>query len=223
MSALTVTVARLISAVDAARAQNTAIDESVAGMVKAVGEALGSTGSRPLSLAEYASRLSTAPGAEECSWDQAMGWLPPADASIATVVLTEQGACTSRHVMDVAVAELTLFVMAAGSLPPKPLQVSAVRTLAAIAAERFPGRSVEVRVPPASAVQLGFGHGPVHTRGTPPNVIETDPVTFLKMCSGVLSWEQAVGTGKVSASGSAADLTPALPIFPARFSPTTVR
>lgn len=53
------------------------------------------------------------------------------------------------------------------------------RTLAALA----PGASVEVRVPPFVAVQCIAG--PRHTRGTPPNVVETDPRTWLRLATGL--------------------------------------
>jgi uncharacterized protein (TIGR03083 family) len=107
------------------------------------------------------------------------------------------------------------------SLPdrdPVPLQRSAlaaaVRTLTAILAGQHPGRSVEVRVPPFAAVQCGVGDpGPTHTRGTPPNVVETDPVTFLRLATGRVPWVEAVLAGRVHASGLRADLSPALPVL----------
>ena len=61
---------------------------------------------------------------------------------------------------------------------PAPALAIAVRTLAEILAAQAPGRSVEVRVPPFVAVQAVAG--PRHTRGTPPNVVETDPLTWLR-------------------------------------------
>lgn len=73
-----------------------------------------------------------------------------------------------------------------------------VRTLAQIA----PGHSVEVRVPPYVAVQCIAG--PRHTRGTPPNVVETDPRTWLLLASGRIAFDAAVREGKVDASGSRA-------------------
>ncbi|MBH0780618.1 sterol carrier family protein [Nocardia bovistercoris] len=73
-----------------------------------------------------------------------------------------------------------------------------VRALAASA----PGHSVEVRVPPFVAVQCVAG--PRHTRGTPPNVVETDPRTWLLLATGLLDFEAAVASGAVSASGSRA-------------------
>ncbi|WP_168583171.1 sterol carrier family protein [Gephyromycinifex aptenodytis] len=76
---------------------------------------------------------------------------------------------------------------------------------------RAPGRSVEVRVPPFGAVQCL--QGPRHTRGTPPNVIETDADTWLSLACGRLSWDQAYEAGSLRASGGRADLRGQLPIF----------
>ncbi len=104
------------------------------------------------------------------------------------------------------------------SLPdadPVPLQRAAlaavVRTLAQILAAQAPGRSVEVRVPPFVAVQAV--EGPRHTRGTPPNVVETDPLTWLRLATGRLAFTEAVATGSARASGLRADLTPYLPLL----------
>ena len=84
----------------------------------------------------------------------------------------------------------------------------AVRALLTDLDKRAPGRSVEVRVPPYGAVQCGAG--PRHTRGTPPNVVETDPVTWIMLATGRLTWSQAVAAGRVRASGNRADLSPYL-------------
>lgn len=107
------------------------------------------------------------------------------------------------------------------SLPeraPIPLRRAALssctRSLTAILAAQQPGRSLEVRVPPFAAVQCGIGDpGPTHTRGTPPNVVETDPLTFLRLATGRLSWAEARESGQVSASGLRADLSAALPLL----------
>ena len=81
-------------------------------------------------------------------------------------------------------------------------------------ADRYPGRSVEVRIPPYAAVQCAMGDpGPTHTRGTPPNVVETDPLTFLRLATGRLDWDEAMATGVVHASGLRADLSAALPLL----------
>jgi uncharacterized protein (TIGR03083 family) len=95
----------------------------------------------------------------------------------------------------------------------KPLSVCS-RTLASVLAGQHPGRSIEVRIPPYAAVQCGIGDpGPTHTRGTPPNVVETDAVTFLRMATGRVSWADSVLTGRVAASGLRADLSGALPLM----------
>jgi Bacterial SCP ortholog len=80
-----------------------------------------------------------------------------------------------------------------------------------VLADRAPGRAVEVRVPPYAAVQCI--EGPRHTRGTPSNVVETDPLTWLALATGRSGWAQAVATGKVRASGPRADLSAWLPLL----------
>jgi len=81
-----------------------------------------------------------------------------------------------------------------------------LRTLASVA----PGRSVEVRVPPFAAVQCVAGL--CHTRGTPPNVVETDSRTWLELALGRSEWTDAVEDGRVTASGTRADISRWLPI-----------
>lgn len=92
----------------------------------------------------------------------------------------------------------------------KPDTATAVRYLLQVLAEHAEGNSVEVRVPPFGAVQAI--EGPRHTRGTPPNVIETDAATWLALATGSLAWSDAVAGGTVHASGSRADLSGYLPV-----------
>jgi Bacterial SCP ortholog len=73
-----------------------------------------------------------------------------------------------------------------------------------------PGRSVEIRVVPVAAVQAVAG--PRHTRGTPPNVVETDAETWFRLATGRLGWEEALRTGAVLASGARSDLSAFLPL-----------
>ncbi|GAA5034266.1 sterol carrier family protein [Microbacterium fluvii] len=89
---------------------------------------------------------------------------------------------------------------------------TAVRYLLQLLEEKAPGHTVEVRVPPFGAVQVI--EGPRHTRGTPPNVIETDPQTWIALATGAEQWPDAVGSGRVVASGTRADLSPLLPLRP---------
>ncbi len=96
--------------------------------------------------------------------------------------------------------------------PPRAVLGAAVKTSARWLAQQVPGRSVELRVPPHVAVQCI--EGPRHTRGTPPNVVETDALTWLRLASGRLSWPDAVAGGTVSASGNRADLSGLLPLRP---------
>lgn len=88
---------------------------------------------------------------------------------------------------------------------------TAVRFALEELAELAPGNSVEVRVPPFGVTQCV--EGPRHTRGTPPNVVETDAATWLALVTGSLQWPEAVAAGKVAASGLRADLSAWLPLF----------
>jgi hypothetical protein len=103
-----------------------------------------------------------------------------------------------------------LVALDAGSAPDRNVLRDAVRELLSTLAKRAPGRSVEVRVPPYGAIQCV--EGPRHTRGTPPNVIETDPLTWLAIATGRKSWHEAVAEGKIHASGVRADLSSYLPL-----------
>jgi hypothetical protein len=71
---------------------------------------------------------------------------------------------------------------------------------------------VEVRVPPFVAVQCVAG--PTHTRGTPPNVVETDPRTWLLLVTGMSSFAEAKAAGALRLSGSrAGEIEHFLPLF----------
>ncbi|MBR8642463.1 maleylpyruvate isomerase family mycothiol-dependent enzyme [Streptomyces tuirus] len=85
------------------------------------------------------------------------------------------------------------------------------RLLADALAVKAPGASTEVRVPPYAVVQCV--EGPRHTRGTPPNVVETDPLTWIRLATGRLAWAQALGDAHVTASGERADLSAYLPLM----------
>lgn len=92
----------------------------------------------------------------------------------------------------------------------RPALADAVRLTAEIFRFQAPGRSVELRVPPFVAVQVV--PGPRHTRGTPPNVVETDPVTWLRVATGRSAFATLVRSGMIRASGSRADLDSYLPV-----------
>jgi len=105
-----------------------------------------------------------------------------------------------------------LAAVAAADRPARADLATAVRYLLQLLAEKAPGNSVEVRVPPFGAVQVL--EGPRHTRGTPPNVVETDPQTWIELATGAQSWTDATGAGRILASGTRADLTGLLPLRP---------
>jgi hypothetical protein len=86
-----------------------------------------------------------------------------------------------------------------------------VKHFLAVLAERAPGASVEVRVPPYAAVQAVAGVR--HTRGTPPAVVELDADTWIALATGALRWAEAESAGRVTASGERADLSPLLPLL----------
>ncbi|WP_329120366.1 maleylpyruvate isomerase family mycothiol-dependent enzyme [Streptomyces sp. NBC_01465] len=85
------------------------------------------------------------------------------------------------------------------------------RLLADALAAKSPGGATEVRIPPYAVVQCI--EGPRHTRGTPPNVVETDPLTWIRLATGRTSWAAALDEAKVSASGERADLSALLPVM----------
>jgi uncharacterized protein (TIGR03083 family) len=145
-----------------------------------------------------------------------------AGVQISQVIRTRRGPITIEDYLATRIVELVVHTddlnRSIPEMPPATLQRSALarstRTLAAILAARHPGRSVEVRVPPYAAVQCAIADpGPTHTRGTPPNVVETDPVMFLRLATGRTSWAEAAANGSVHASGLRADLAPVLPLL----------
>ncbi|MFE4176919.1 sterol carrier family protein [Streptomyces sp. NPDC056909] len=85
------------------------------------------------------------------------------------------------------------------------------RLLADALAVKAPGASTEVRIPPYAVVQCV--EGPRHTRGTPPNVVETDPLTWIRLATGRTTWREALDVAHVSASGERADLSELLPLM----------
>jgi hypothetical protein len=117
---------------------------------------------------------------------------------------------TDPHDVRAAVADVLPWLTGTEEQPERAVLARAVRLSLRVLPAIAPGRSVEVRVPPFAAVQCV--PGPRHTRGTPPNVIETDPRSWLELATGLLSWTDAVAAGRVTASGSRADISALLPV-----------
>jgi len=191
---------------------------------------------RPLSLAEYFPPDTAVPDdadrdEEAAAWSDAAPAGLLADfraaraaagdalaAGLPAVVSVRRGSVAVPDVLLTRVWELVVHADDLGrSLPdrtPPTLTAAAVRlavrAFADLLAARAPGRSVELRIPPFAAVQCIAG--PRHTRGTPPGVVETDGLTWLRLATGRVTWGGAVAAGAVRASGERTDLARYLPI-----------
>jgi hypothetical protein len=81
---------------------------------------------------------------------------------------------------------------------------SRVKEIIKIVQAVAPGNSVELRIPPYAAIQCISG--PVHRRGTPPNVVEVNGDTLIKLVKDPTHWEKLCHEGLISASGTKANL-----------------
>jgi Bacterial SCP ortholog len=115
----------------------------------------------------------------------------------------------STPVLGAALVDAVAEAAASGE-PDRAALRAAVRYLLGLLAARAPGRTVEVRIPPVAAIQCVAG--PSHTRGTPPNVVETDPVTWISLATGKTTWAEAVAGSRLRASGSRSDISRYLPL-----------
>ncbi|HEY8729309.1 MAG TPA: sterol carrier family protein [Acidothermaceae bacterium] len=95
--------------------------------------------------------------------------------------------------------------------PDSPALKLVTKALLAALVVKAPGHTVEMRVPPFAAVQCV--EGPRHTRGTPSNVVETDAVTWVRLATGRLGWSDAIGDGRLRASGERSDISGLLPLL----------
>jgi uncharacterized protein (TIGR03083 family) len=192
---------------------------------------------RPLSLAEYFTPETAVPSEadkdeERAAWSDVspagvlaevrtarLAAVDALTARLPSVVMVRRGAVAVPDLLLTRVWELVVHADDLGrSVPERPspeLDPAAVRLAARgfadLLAARAPGRSVELRVPPYAAVQCI--PGPRHTRGTPPAVVETDGLTWLRLATGRVAWPDAVDAGAVRASGERADLGQYLPLL----------
>ena len=86
-----------------------------------------------------------------------------------------------------------------------PEIMSQVKEILAKISKLAPGHAVELRIPPYSAIQCV--EGPKHTRGTPPNVVEMSAEVLFDISTGKITWRDAIGDGRISASGERSDLS----------------
>ncbi|WP_291476167.1 sterol carrier family protein [Corynebacterium sp.] len=101
-----------------------------------------------------------------------------------------------------------------GERPSRTAVARACRLSTALLGEDAPGHSVEVRVPPFAAVQCVAGS--VHRRGTPPNVVQCSPRTWLRLATGVDTLDDAVSAGAEVSGAHAADVAHWLPVVDLR-------
>ena len=122
---------------------------------------------------------------------------------------------TVVHADDLAAALPTLFATPDAFPHDRHALASATRVLADSLAAQAPGGSVELRIPPFAVVQCVAG--PRHTRGTPPNVVETAPLPWIRLATGRTTWARATGAegevAQLTASGERSDLSPLLPVM----------
>ncbi|MEG8276131.1 maleylpyruvate isomerase family mycothiol-dependent enzyme [Streptomyces sp. AHA2] len=141
-----------------------------------------------------------------------------ADAPGSRVLAARTGAMTLADYLVTRTVELVVHtddlndaVPGLGIPVDRQALAACTRLLADALAVKAPGGSTEVRVPPYAVVQCV--EGPRHTRGTPPNVVETDPLTWIRLATGRLEWARALRDAQVGASGERADLSPHLPLM----------
>ncbi len=128
---------------------------------------------------------------------------------IRVTIATYRSMMSSSNEKSPAVFEV-LTALSRGEPPDRSTLRDAVRALLAQIAHKAPGRSVEVRVPLYGAIQCVAG--PRHTRGTPPNVVEMDPIAFVEVTCGLRTWSDGVRDGTIRASGIRADISHLFPI-----------
>lgn len=128
-----------------------------------------------------------------------------------SVVVTPGGPMRLADFLRTRAVEAVVHGLDLGVAPDRPALRVVTKVFADMFAELVPGRSVELRVPPFAAVQIV--EGPRHTRGTPPNVVEADPVAFVLLVAGRVPWGQVVADGRVRASGERSDLSIHLPLL----------
>lgn len=137
--------------------------------------------------------------------------LAAVNAQRAALGVAEWGGPATISALGAACADAVIGAVDAGLEPQREALRGAVIGLLDQLASRAPGRAVEIRVPPFGAVQAI--EGTRHTRGTPPNVVETDALTWVLLAAGRLGWTASVASGAVRASGPRSDLGGYLPLW----------
>jgi len=196
-------------------------------------------GAEPLSIGAYVSAYPgvapmIAQGTRELSRATADDRLAAVDASFAVaasaidgfggegrrVVQATRGPIRADDLVKTRILELVVhaddLARSLPDLPPPAHDDGALRIVVKLLldalAQRAPGRTVEVRVPPYAVVQCVEGAS--HTRGTPPNVVETDGLSWIRVACGRVAWTDLVESGALHASGiHANDVAEHLPLL----------
>ncbi|PLS26623.1 serine-pyruvate aminotransferase [Bifidobacterium anseris] len=95
---------------------------------------------------------------------------------------------------------------------PRPTMALAVRYSLHMLELKAPGPGVEVRVAPWGAVKILDGPASDPHNLTPPDVIELEPAVWLRVASGITSWDEEREAGHISAVGERDDLSAILPL-----------
>jgi hypothetical protein len=84
---------------------------------------------------------------------------------------------------------------------PRPVIAMAVRYTLAVLEKVAPGPSTELRVAPYAAIKIFPGPDSDPHNLTPPDVVEIDPNTWLRLACGITTWEQEKAAGHVAPIG----------------------
>ncbi len=92
----------------------------------------------------------------------------------------------------------------------------AVRYSLYLLEKKAPGEGVEVRVAPWGAIKIFDGPASDPHNLTPPDVIELDPDVWMRLATGITSWDEEKDAGRITAVGERDDLSGLLPLLEAR-------
>ncbi|MEV6975467.1 sterol carrier family protein [Kitasatospora sp. NPDC093806] len=161
---------------------------------------------------EVAARFDRSVDAARAALDGTAGEAPGRSVAMRFGPMALTDFLVTRLVETVVHADDLADALGLADFPHDRQAVAAVtRLLADAFADRVPGGAVELRVPPYAVVQAV--EGPRHTRGTPPNVVETDPLTWIRLATGRTDWAAAADAAALSAGGERSDLRAYLPLL----------
>ena len=95
---------------------------------------------------------------------------------------------------------------------PRQLWAMAVRYSLHLLEKQAPGEGVEVRVAPWGAIKILDGPASDPHNLPPPDVIELDPDVWMRLATGITSWQEEKDAGRITAVGERDDLSGLLPL-----------